>query len=138
MVLCTPVRAHQLRRKLSPWIQRRRPRLVLLFGSAVTGLQGPEPDLDIAVLFQFKFDHGKIITELKSLLGRDDADVMFLDHADPIARFAACQGRLVYERKTGEFDRFFSLASRQFMDNEKFDGLRRELLDDFLDERLTC
>jgi hypothetical protein len=125
----------EIRARLAAWIGRERPRVVVLFGSAVGGVPGPEPDLDLAVLFGRPFDALRAVDELILALGRDDIDLMVLDHADPIARLAACRGVVVHEATPGQFARFASIAQRQFMDTTKLQRARRELTDEFLRRR---
>jgi predicted nucleotidyltransferase len=125
----------EIRARLERWIERERPLLVVLFGSTLGGVQGPEPDLDLAVLFGRQVDPVHAIDAVAASLGRDDVDLLLLDHADPIARLAACRGEPVYEADPGRFLRFASLAERQFMDSGKLHRARRELTDDFLRER---
>jgi predicted nucleotidyltransferase len=125
----------EVRAKLRDWIARERPLLVVVFGSALEGPAGPEPDLDLAVLFGRTVDPIQAIQGLAEALGRDDVDLMVLDHADPIARLAASRGEPVHESEPGRFVRFASLATRQFMDSGKLARARRELTDAFLRER---
>jgi predicted nucleotidyltransferase len=125
----------EIAEKLQDWIARERPLLVILFGSALGGLPGPEPDLDLAVLFGRKVDALQVIGDLGEALERDDVDLMLLDHAEPIARMAASRGAPVYESEPGRFTRFVSLATRQFMDSGKFARARAELTEAFLRER---
>jgi predicted nucleotidyltransferase len=87
--------------RLRDWIERERPLLVILFGSALDGPAGPEPDLDLAVLFGRPADPLQAIGDLSAALGRGDVDLMILDHADPIARLAASRGAPVYEAEPG-------------------------------------
>jgi len=128
-----PLDALQLRSKLDAWITRYRPQLVILHGSRLTGLEGPEADLDLAVLFkQYPSDLGKVISDLNSALD-EDVDLMILNHAEPIARAAAVQrGEPVYEDSPGRYANYHSYVTRQYMDTEKLRRIRRELLDDYL------
>lgn len=127
--------ADELKSRLQSWIDRERPLLVILFGSALTGLPGPEADLDLAVFFGRRVRLRDVINGLSQALARDDIDLMVLDHADPIARMTASNGMLLYEAEPGCFARFASLAVRQFMDTEKFRRARRELTDELLGEK---
>ena len=42
---------------------------------------------------------------------------------------------VLHEDEEGSLERFASLAGRQFMDSAKFDRARRELIEEFLQER---
>jgi hypothetical protein len=106
-----------------------------VLGSTLDGLPGPEPDLDLAVLFGRPVDVLGMIQGLAEALRRDDVDLMVLDHADPIARLAASRGVAIHEAEPGRLARFSTLAARQLMDTGKLHRSRRELTDAFLAER---
>ncbi len=127
----------ELAPKLKPWIEKHKPQLVILFGSAVHGMPGPEPDLDLAVFFGHKVDEYLVLTDLNHTLERDDTDIMFLDHAEPIARMSASRGEVIYEDRAGRMERFVSISHREFMDHDKFFKMRRELNQEFLDQRVS-
>ncbi len=81
--------------------------LLVAFGSAVEPRDGVPPrDLDLAVRFRGDGDLVAAVTQLISLSGCDDVDVMDLAAAGIVARAAAFERPLpLYERQAGEFTR---------------------------------
>ena len=122
----------KIRTSLTPWIQQAHPKLILVFGSSVTGLPGPSTDLDLGIWFGKEVNILKTLSELTKALERDDLDLMVLDSADPIARKAASEGKVIYEDVPGRSDAFWSLAHRQFMDTAFIRKARKELIQDFV------
>lgn len=125
----------EVQNALQPWIMSSKPMLVLLFGSTVTGLKGPESDVDVGVLFGRKVDVSKELSGISQKFDQDEIDLMLLDSADPVARMAACEGIMIHEDKPGRFAEFQSLSLRQFMDTERIRRAQEELLDEFLAKR---
>lgn len=78
--------------------------LVMFFGSAV---DGEDPgDIDLAVAFGRRADQDFLatVTDLLALVPGDHLDVMDLDRADPVGRYAAMTGgRLLFARTPADF-----------------------------------
>lgn len=95
-------------------------RLAVLFGSAARGSTQPE-DLDIGVLADGLIDTVALTNQLTRSLRRQEVDVTDLRAAPPILlALVAREGIPLYERTSGEFARFASLAIRRFADTRKF------------------
>ena len=119
--------------RLHPLCEHYRLHLIILFGSAVTGLRGPETDLDLAVLGDAPLDLVAVTTEMIRLLHRNDVDVVDLRRASPLlAMEVARHGRLVYEREPGMHREFISLAVRRYIDTKKLRDAQKDAIDRFL------
>lgn len=89
----------------------------LLMGSAAEGMIGPGSDLDIAVYVKDK-PTGKTylhITEaIDSLVPGADVDLGILNGNEPVYRFEALKGRLLFTRDQETWLHFFSLTCREY------------------------
>jgi predicted nucleotidyltransferase len=93
---------------------------VLLFGSSATGKAHRHSDIDLAFSFDRDIDILALTNDVIRLLHNDNVDVIDLRHVSPLLRFSAARnGRLLYERSQGEFNAFFSLAFRRYVDTKK-------------------
>lgn len=107
-------------------------RLVLLFGSAARGERAPG-DLDIGVLCDEGPDPVALTNRFIRALRAQTVDVTDLRRADPLVlMLAARDGVPLYERRTGEFARFTSLAVRRYADTRKFREMERREVRDFI------
>lgn len=99
-------------------------RLVYLFGSEARGQAFPFSDVDFAVAFTPEVPAAEqsqrqveMITELMSLLKRNDVDVAVLERSTPLLRHrAATEGIVVYEAGPYEHANFLVQALREYDD----------------------
>ena len=98
------------------------PRVVAawLFGSANTGRERPDSDIDIGVLFDAPpaldewFD---LHTDLQDALDVGNVDLVVLNGKSPVLRYAAISGQRLYCRSLEEMATFASLTARQYEDS---------------------
>ena len=94
---------------------------VYLFGSAASGRQHTESDIDLAVVPRSKKARGMKLSILSDLTrqGLDRVDLVFLDTDDTVLKYEAVrQNKIVYS--THDFDRgaLYSKAVREYLDLE--------------------
>ena len=83
-------------------------RLLVLFGSRARGDAQEGADWDFGFLGDPAFDADALLGELMAALQADRVDLVDLGRAGGQVRFrVARDGRLVYERSPGEFQRFW-------------------------------
>ena len=114
-------------------------RLLILFGSTVTGRSHANSDVDVAVLCDREADLDAIFVALAPRLESSRVDLVDLKHAGPLLSFqVARSGVLVFEREPAEFRQFQSLASRRYVDTKKLRDAQRRSIHVFLErERLA-
>ncbi len=128
--------ADEIRERLTPLFRDKGLRFVLLFGSSVTGRAHRHSDIDLAFFFDEDVDILALTNNVIRLLHTDDVDVIDLRHASPLLRFSAARnGRLLYERSQGEFNSYFSLAFRRYVDTKKLRDMQATAIKQFLGTR---
>jgi len=111
--------------------------LVVLFGSQATGMARPDSDLDLGILVdEYPVEPARelaLIRDLVYALRRADLDVIILNQANPSLCYqAARDGRPLYEREPGTFDRFRFRAWKRFIDTARFRRLQGPFIEAFL------
>jgi hypothetical protein len=77
-------------------------------------------DLDLAFLFEKPVDILSLTNRVIRLLHTDSVNVVDLRRASPLLRYSAAKnGRLLYEKREGLFNDFYSLAFRMYIDTKK-------------------
>jgi predicted nucleotidyltransferase len=110
----------EIKDKLAPLLAEEDLEIVLLFGSAASGRMHKRSDLDLAFLFEKPVDILSLTNRVIRLLHTDSVDVVDLRRASPLLRYSAAKnGRLLYEKREGLFNSFYSLASRMYIDTKK-------------------
>ena len=108
-------------------------RLIVLFGSAARSDGGGAEDLDIGVLADAALDAVAVTNRFIQLLETQNIDVADLRRADPLLlMLVARDGVPLFQRTSGEFARFWSLAARRYADTRKFRVAEREEIRDFV------
>lgn len=126
----------EISERLAPLFQDEGLRLVLLFGSSVTGKMHRHSDIDLAFLFDRDMDIIALTNTVIRLLHTDNVDVIDLKHASPLLRFSVVKnGRLLYERSQGEFNSFSSLTFRRYVDTKKLRDMQATSIKHFLGTR---
>ena len=90
---------------------------VLLMGSGRDGTIPPGGDLDLAVGMRGRLTYelrGRIARVASRLIPGVDVDVGRFDEAEPVYRFEALKGRLLFARDSERFHSAFSLACREY------------------------
>jgi predicted nucleotidyltransferase len=88
-----------------------------LHGSAKEGTVRPGGDIDVAVYFDGKptwDDYEAILRQVEPLAPEVRWDLGMLNSADPVYRFEALKGRLLFARDMESYLRFFSLTCREY------------------------
>jgi uncharacterized protein len=126
----------EIRERLVPLFKERDLRLILLFGSALTGAVHKKSDIDLAFLFDRPVDILSITNSVIRLLHTDKVDVIDLKHASPLLKYSVAQkGRPLYEKSPGIFNEFYSLAFRMYVDTRKLRDARETAIKYFLESR---
>lgn len=127
---------HEIGERLSPVFKDKGLKLVLVFGSVVTGKAHKRSDVDLAFLFDNRVDIMGLTNRVIRLLRTDNVDVVDLGRASPLLRFSAAKnGKVLYERSPGLFSEFYSLAFRRYVDTKKLRDAGRVVIRDFLHAR---
>ncbi len=93
------------------------------FGSAQDGMVRPGSDVDIGILAQTLpglEEQLDLLIRLQDTLGFEDIDLVILNDANPILRFEAISGRLLFCRDVGRRVEFVSLSAREYEDAMAF------------------
>ena len=120
-------------------------KMLILFGSRARCDTHPKSDWDFAALYDEKLreeycqDRGFSWFEVPGILGQvfginsDEIDVVELNRCSPlVANFIARDGKLLYEKESGQFERF---VKTHLMNDLELQELERELyqsINDFL------
>ncbi|MDP1548413.1 MAG: nucleotidyltransferase domain-containing protein [Anaerolineales bacterium] len=102
---------------------------VYLFGSAASGKQHAESDIDLGIIPRDSSLRSQKLDILADLTrhGFNNVDVVFLDTLDIVVRFEAIrQNRLVYCAKGFDAGAFFSLTLRQYFDFVPYLNIQRK------------
>jgi predicted nucleotidyltransferase len=131
--MATSLDVGNLQNLIEPLCAQYRLRLIVVFGSTVTGMRGPESDLDLAFLGDAPLDLVAVTTDVIRLLHTDRVDVVDLRRASPLlAMEVARHGYLIYERKPGAYVEFISLAVRRYIDTKKLRDAQKEVIHQYL------
>lgn len=126
----------EIRKGLSPLFNDEGLRIVLLFGSVVTGKVNKKSDIDLAFLFDKPVDILALTNRVIRLLHTDNVDVVDLRRASPLLKFSAVKsGILLYEREPGMYNEFYSLAFRMYADTRKLRDAQAKAIQQFLKAR---
>ncbi|MBI5344062.1 MAG: nucleotidyltransferase domain-containing protein [Deltaproteobacteria bacterium] len=130
------ISADEIKEKLVPMFKDKGLKLVLVFGSVVTGKMHKRSDIDLAFFFENRVDILDLTNRVIRLLKTGNVDVVDLDRASPLLRFSAAKnGNVLYERSPGLFSEFYSLAFRRYVDTKKLRDAGRVVIRDFLHTR---
>lgn len=126
----------KVRMELVPVFERPEVRLVVLFGSRVSGRLRRSSDLDLAVLADHPIDSVDLTNSITQLLHFPDVDVVDLARCSPtLAMVVATRGKVLYERALGDFASFCSLSLRRYEDARKMRAAQKEAILNFLRRR---
>ncbi len=111
-------------------------RLVVLFGSVVSGKTHGTSDVDLGFVFDRPIDVVDLTNRVTSLLRRNDVDVVDLGRASPLLKYNAARGGIaLYERTPGLFAEFYSLSYRMYVDTKKLRDAGNRYVENFLRSR---
>lgn len=89
----------------------------LLHGSARDGQVGPGSDIDIALFLRGKPDlelYRQTQEAIHAVVSEAEADIGILNQAEPVYRFEALKGRLLFCRDQEAYLSFFSRTCREY------------------------
>lgn len=121
-------------------------KMLVLFGSRATGKTHTNSDWDFAALYDeemrqdciknpfYWFEVSGIIAQTFKIPDREiHIDVVELNHCSPLlAHFVARDGKVLYERETGEFDKFRQRLLLSNVEIKKIDQAKRQNIEQFL------
>ena len=105
--------------KLSQSLRKECPEIIfaILHGSAQNGTVKEGSDIDIALYIKGKADfelYMRIYKICISTIRGCEPDIGILNNAEPIYRFEALKGKLLFSRDEDKFLDFFSLTCREY------------------------
>lgn len=120
-------------RQIEAIAHKYRTRLILQFGSTVSGKTHPRSDVDIAVVLESAnlsmHDHAELLHDLQALFADRDVDLVILNRADPLLlkqvadRFVRLHG---WEQ---ELQRFRLLAFKRYQDHRRYLEMERRYVE---------
>lgn len=111
---------------------RHRVRLVLQFGSSLTGKTHPRSDIDLGILIDgsalsFR-EHAELAHELQALFPKQEIDLAMLNHADPLFLKRVTEAcRLLYGSQR-DFQRLKIYAFKRYQDHRKYLEIERRFV----------
>jgi uncharacterized protein len=111
-------------------------RLLLLFGSAVSGREHPESDVDLGLLLKDPdvdySERAALGNELQKIFPGREVDLAILNHADPLfLKKVTERCRLVYG-DTSELQSLQMYAFRRYQDHRRFLEMERRYVKHYL------
>ena len=105
--------------KLSESINKECPEVVfaILHGSAQSGIVKEGSDIDIAIYINGKASlelYQRIYGIVSSVAGDCEPDIGILNNTEPVYRFEALKGKLLFSRDEEKFLDFFSFTCREY------------------------
>lgn len=125
-----------IREGLAPLCSEETLKLIILFGSTVSGKTHRKSDIDIAFLYTAPIDRLALANRVIRLLRTDRVDVVDLRHASPLVQFAVARtGQVLFERAPGMYPEFCSFAFRRYVDTKKLRDARAQAIRRFVDAK---
>jgi len=126
----------ELKNRLAPLFHLPEVQLVVLFGSAASCSLRADSDLDFAILGDHVLDVVAVTTMLIPLLHCNNVDLVDLRHSDPLLMMEVARtGSLLFERTSGGYAAFCSLAHRRYVDTAKLRVAQKASIHKFLQAR---
>ncbi|MBN1942449.1 MAG: hypothetical protein JW849_04055 [Phycisphaerae bacterium] len=92
-------------------------RFALLHGSAKDGQIGPDSDIDVALFIEGTASlelYRRAQEAVHAVVAEAEADIGILNHAEPVYRFEALKGRLLFCRDQEAYLSFFTRTCREY------------------------
>ncbi|MGH7277133.1 MAG: type VII toxin-antitoxin system MntA family adenylyltransferase antitoxin [Candidatus Rokuibacteriota bacterium] len=107
-------------------------RLLLQFGSSVTGRVHPRSDLDLGVLLERPAltltEHGGLLHELQRRFPEREVDLAILNHADPLFLKKVTEGCRLLHGDPALLQRLKILAFKRYQDHRRYLELERRFV----------
>jgi predicted nucleotidyltransferase len=113
-------------------------RLLLQYGSTVSGRTHAASDVDVAVLFEGEasFDRlGGLMADLEAVFPGRDVDLGLLNHADPLFLKKVLEGARLLAGSARDLASLRLYAFRRYQDHRRFLRLEERHVERFLAER---
>ena len=113
-------------------------RLLVQFGSTVSGRTHPGSDVDVAVLFEGPPEYarlGALLADLEACFPGRTVDLGLLHHADPLFLKKVLENARLLAGSPRDLARLRIYAFRRYQDHRRFLRLERRHLDAFLAAR---
>lgn len=111
-------------------------RLVLRFGSSVTGKAHPRSDVDLAVLLDRPLlslrEHADLLCDLQQLFPGQEVDLALMNHADPLFLKKITDDCQILYGLPRELQRLKIYAFKRFQDHRKYFEMERRYAARFL------
>ena len=91
--------------------------MAFLHGSAKDGIAGPNSDIDLALFIKGKPTwelYQQVENLVESIAPGTPCDIGILNDTEPVYRFEALKGNLLFARDQEQYLSFFSLTCRQY------------------------
>jgi predicted nucleotidyltransferase len=118
--------------------RRHRARLLLQYGSTVSGRTHAGSDVDVAVLFEGEPDYtrlGGLLADIEGAFPGRDVDLGLLNHADPLFLKKALERARLLAGSPRDLANLRLYAFRRYQDHRRFLRLEERHLDRFLAAR---
>jgi predicted nucleotidyltransferase len=118
--------------------RRHRVRLLLQYGSTVSGRTHGASDVDVAVLFEGEasFDRlGGLLADLEGVFPGRDVDLGLLNHADPLFLKKVLESARLLAGSARDLASLRLYAFRRYQDHRRFLRLEERHVERFLAER---
>lgn len=118
----------ETREKLEEVARLRGIRMLVAFGSQVTGRTHPASDLDLAVLVEppERDDWLSLMGDLQTVFRSREVDLVWLHRADPLLAWQIFRQAQLLFGDAGEFARYRAYAWRRFVEYAPFFALEAE------------
>ena len=114
-------------------------RLVLQFGSSVTGKDHARSDVDIAVLLEqptlFPAEYAELLHELQRHFPDRKVDLALLNHADPLFLKKIIEYCEILYGPVEELHKLKIYAFKRYQDHRRYFEMERRFVDRFLADR---
>ena len=112
--------------------------LLIIFGSYNSDNFNKDSDIDLGVKVkkpdQILKNRNKILDKISSIFDYRDIDLVLLNYAEPLIKYKiACEGKVIYEKEKGLFEKFQVRAMSDHNDAKKFYMLDKKQITDFLE-----
>jgi predicted nucleotidyltransferase len=121
------------RRRVASLAEKHRFRMVLLFGSAVSGREHARSDLDIAVLFGagdpgFR-EYSEVCHNLQEVFPDRQVDVAAINHADPLFLKKIIENCQLLFGQQADLQQLKIFAFKRYQDHGRFFEMERAYVD---------
>ena len=109
-------------------------KMLLLYGSQVSGNTNAKSDVDLGLLLKNdSYDFQEIIKDLMKVFKENTIDVAILNHGDPVLKFEIISNyKILFCQEDETFIEFYTNTIKQYNDTKKFRILEEVYLENFI------